>query len=106
MKLSIKERITLLGILPQRGDFVTLSVKFDISRKVAITQDEMKEIEMVSENTPDGNILRWNQEKEVKKEVEFTESEKSVILDSLKNLDSSKSLNDDTFQLYKMIKSV
>ena len=97
MKLGIKDRISLLTILPQQGDFVTLTIKQDLVEKIKITQEEIKELEIKSEN---GSTF-WNPKKEVEMELEFTELEEKLVKDSLEGLNTKKSLNDDTFNLYK-----
>lgn len=77
---------------------MTMTVKHDISTKLFITQDEMKAVEMVSEN----GGLRWNPDKDSGVDIEFTEPEHKLITDTLKNIEKTNSLDDDSFKLYQL----
>ncbi len=87
-----------MNLLPQKGNFMTMTVKHDILTKLFITQDEMVEVEMVSEN---GGI-KWNQSKDTGVDIEFTEPEHKLIADTLKNIEKTNSLDDDSFKLYQL----
>jgi hypothetical protein len=97
MKLGVKDRIALFGVLPQQGDFVTMTVKHDLSDKLKITQTEIEEFGIKS---GEGN-LTWDASKEKEIDFEFTELELKLVKDSLEEMNNKKSLNDDTFNLYK-----
>lgn len=87
-----------MNLLPQKGNFMTMTVKHDVATKLAISQEEMKEVEMVSES----GSIRWNPEKDNGKEVELTEPEHKLIADTLKSIEKSNSLDDDSFKLYQL----
>ena len=98
MQFSIAERLNFGSLLPSEGDFITLTLKHDIIAKVRITQDEIAEWEIRSD---DGSSFKWNAEKAKEKEISFTDAETALIVRTLKELDSSKKLNDMTFGLYR-----
>ncbi len=98
MKLGIKDRIILPTILPKEGNFTTLVVKADLLDKIKITQEEIKEFEIESQ----ADSIKWNPEKDKKKEFELTELEINLVKDCLKKLDETGKLNDDTFNLFKL----
>jgi hypothetical protein len=98
MKLTIKDRLLIGNILPSKGDLVTLTIKHDLSEKIKITQEEIVEVEL----TTNEQGLSWNTEKEVEREFELTELEKKLVVDELKKLDEAKELTDDTVKLYRL----
>jgi len=96
--MKIKDRIVILNILPQQGNFTTLTVKHDLVEKIKITQEEIKDLEMGEES----GMIKWNVDKDIDKEFDLTDLEKKLIKDTLKELDEKKQLNDDTFNLLKL----
>ena len=57
MELSIKDRLYLPTFLPAKGNFKDFNLKKEIMRKIAISDDERKEINF-RENQED-NRLEW-----------------------------------------------
>lgn len=100
MKLNLKDRLLIQGILPAEGNFTTLVIKSDLLEKVKVTQEEITELEIETKD----NVVKWNLEKDIEKEFDLTELELNLIKDSLKKLDDGGKLNDDTFILYKKLK--
>jgi len=98
VKLTILDRLSIINILPKEGNFLTLSVSNDITKKVGIGQEESKEIGIKFEE----NRVSWNPETP-EKEVEFSESELSVIRKQLKTLDSQDKLTIELLETYKKL---
>jgi hypothetical protein len=98
MKLSIKQRLILINLLPKKGDFVLLTVKQDLYDKIKISQEDIKLAEIKS--TEKG--LSWNTEKDFEIEIEISELEHEMVKTILKKLDEEKELTDDTVDLYKL----
>ena len=98
MKLSLTERLQFVTLLPEKGDFVTLTLKADIVRKIALTQEEITEWEVKSS---DGHSFTWNAEKAQDKEIDFTEAEKALVVRKLKELDAAQALDDVTYAFHK-----
>ncbi len=100
--LSIIERIQLAGVLPVQADFLTLSVKERIAKKVEFTEEEIKQIDLVGTPTDQGTVnFTWDVTKEFEKSIEFTDIEHDLIVKQLKELDSKKELNENSMKLYK-----
>ena len=102
MKLRIKERITLLNLLPSQGNITSMTIKYDLKEKIKITQEEIVGMEL---QESDG-LIKWNDSKDLGKDIEFTELELKMIKDILKELDEKKQLNDDTFNLLKLLDAI
>ena len=95
-KLSYTDRIELLLLLPTKGSFMALRAAEDLRKDLALTQDEMKLVEMEQ----DGEMLKWDLSKEAEKEHDFTEFELEVVRKSLKGLDESEELRQTQMELY------
>lgn len=97
MKLNVIERLTLLQILPQEGNFLTLKVLRDLTSILAMTEKEFKEfdIKQVDEQ------VTWNLKGNEEKEVEIGEKATDLIVEALKELDKNKKLEQRHFSLYQ-----
>jgi len=100
MKLNLLERILVLNILPAKGSFTDLIIKEDVAKKVAVTQDEIKELEIKS----DDKGLHWKQTDKVW-DIDFKDLEKDLIKKQLKELDEKKELTGDHLTLYRLFVS-
>lgn len=97
VKLSILERVTLLGILPSMENYATIKVVSDLNQEVGIDAEEAKEIEFKVE----GDRVIWNPAKEVEKECEFGKFETDIIVDALEKLDKEKKLEKRHLSLWE-----
>lgn len=86
MKLTVKERIGILNILPARGDVQTLLTARDIRQKVALSQDEQKKAGFNS----DGRT--WDND--FAADVQLTENEKHLIREQISSFEEQKILPD------------
>lgn len=97
MKLDLAERLHFGVLLPDKGDYISLTLKQDILAKLKITQAEIKEWNL---KTEDGQTYSWDPEADTIKEFEFTQAELAMIKDKLKSLNDSKSLDAVTYAFY------
>jgi hypothetical protein len=88
MKLSVKERLSLLQILPKMDNILTMNIVYELGKKISIGAKEFEELGFI-QNDKTGEI-QWDVTKEKEKEVEFEKAELDIIKDSLKKLDESK----------------
>lgn len=98
MKLSIAERLQLPILYPEKGDHITLTLKADIIKKVSMSQEEIAEVGL---KTEDGKVFSWDPAKATEKEIDFSDSELELLRKKLKELDDRKELDDLTHQFYK-----
>lgn len=69
MKLSIHERVTLLNILPQHGNIVTLRVIDELKKALGFDEEEIQRCEItISE---DGKGMKWQTRNDHGKEIEI-----------------------------------
>ena len=99
MKLSIMERIQLLGVLPAEGNAVTLRIVSDLRRDLSFSEKEMKDGEIKTD--PENNRVMWNNSVDVQKDVKIGDTARGVISDAMKKLDTEKKLNLALLPLYE-----
>jgi hypothetical protein len=95
MKLNVMDRITLMGILPAEGSYMTFKILAELKLKLAFSEDELKEFGIEEK---DGKIF-WQKSED--KEVEIGEKAKDVIKTSLKKLDDLGRINEQNVSLYE-----
>ena len=88
VKLSILERVTLLGILPSMENYATIKVVSDLHNMIGIGDKEAKAIDFKVE----GDRVVWDPKKEKEKEFDFGKFETDVITSALEDLDKQKKL--------------
>jgi hypothetical protein len=98
MKLTVLERIVLPMILPKEGDYLTLKTAAEAQKEIALTDDEMDEVEL---RVGEKGQLQWNPEKAKEKEVKITARATVMIEEALKKLDDEKKLTPDHMTLFE-----
>ena len=97
MKLNVLERLTLLGILPKEGSFVTLKVLRTLTSNLGFNEKELKDFDIHQEDEQ----VKWNEKGNNEREVVIGEKATDIIIESLKKLDDEKKLIDQHFSLYE-----
>lgn len=100
MLLSVRDRLMLLNILPPEGDFITLRIVRDLKRELSFSEQEIKDLKIVSEP----NVVRWDEKAEAEqgeKEVEIGSKATAIIVDVLVRLDKEKKLMEGHVSLYE-----
>ena len=97
MKLNVIERLTLLQILPQEGNFVTLKVLRDLTSVLGMNEKEFKEFEIKQT----GEQVTWNPKGNEERAVEIGEKATDLIVEALKRLDEQKKLAQRHLTLYE-----
>jgi hypothetical protein len=100
--LTVKERLLISQIYPEKSSLTEQTIVRDISRKLEITQEEQTEIEF--KTMPQG--FTWNQEKEHVKAVEFTDAEINLLKDRVNALDKEQKITQQILELCLKIKNV
>jgi hypothetical protein len=100
MKLSVGERLTLLGILPEESNYAGVREIFRLRQLLGLTDGESKEIEV--QPTGDGRI-QWNQEKALGLIVDIAMGEwiTEMIRGVLRDLDKEYKLSPEIMSLYE-----
>lgn len=100
MKLKLNERLHLLTLLPNKGNFENLVLGKSIQKKIDISPNEVEEFGIKTV----GESLTWNAAGVASElECEFSEGEKNLIVDLLKKASETESLSMDLLDLYAEI---
>jgi len=97
MKLNVAERLVLLSVLPEQGDFTTLKVIRTLRETLSFSEDEHKEYQFVQE----GMSVRWNDKAEQEKDITIGEKANDIIVLALSKLNEEKKLKMEHFGLYE-----
>ena len=88
MKLSVKDRLVIGNLYPAQGNILQQTLIRDIAKKVEVTQDEMKQINLGPIEGSQG--MKWDPEEANKlgeKEVVFTEAELNLLKEQVARID-------------------
>ncbi len=100
MKLTIKDRLTLPGLYPEKSNMVTQIIVKDIRAKVDVTQKEVVAAELKA--TPSG--LTWNDAKAPIVTIKFSEAELDLLNEQTKALDKENKITQDLLPVCLAIK--
>ncbi len=97
MILNVLERITLLQILPQQGDFATLQTAKSLAKELDFNTEELDALnfQQTSER------IQWKAENDPKKDCKIGEKGNDLIVEQLKSLNEKKQLTAQHFDLYQ-----
>lgn len=108
LKLGIKDRLIIPSFFPEKSNFVDQIMKEDIALKIRIAQEDVEAVGLhYTEPDKEGRqSMVWSREKEVDKEIEFTQAELSFLKKQVDRLDKMESLTDDMMNMAKAIKKM
>ena len=103
VKLSVMNRLSLLGLLPGQGDLTTIKIIRELREELSFTSDEHAALGF--KPMPDGKIV-WNEEALSDREFEF-EGIREVIIEGVKTqlrtMEEKKTLKLDHLSLYEVL---
>ena len=100
MKLNVSERLTLVGIVPQKGNFETMTTVQNLKDLLYLSEEEVKEFEV--KQSPDN--VSWNEKATEKREIKISEMGMHLLTKVLKGLDEKEELTSAQYLIYKRIK--
>ena len=92
MKLTVKERFSLIRLLPQRADIITLTIARDIAEKAEFSQAEIKKLNI---RQREGGGLQWDDNISAKN-ITFAEPELHLLKEQVDKLDKDKAITPDS----------
>lgn len=98
-KLSMFQRIVLMGILPEKGTFITLKLLRELKEALAPTEVEVAKLG-IRENPMGG--LTWDQRKDTPVEIEIGDICTDLIRKTLLNLDKKEELTSEHLSIYEV----
>ena len=102
MKLSVKERLLLLGSLPQEGNLTSLRLIAKLRLDLSFSEEENKVLKFKSKvgSTPGEGLITWDISKDSLKDIKIGEVARKFIQEAFKQLDEKEKLNLDLLPLY------
>lgn len=95
-KLSVSDRIGLLGLLPSEGDFKTLKYIRKFRESLAFSEEEQKDLKFETKT----DRVTWKENPEARS-FDIPKVVVELIVTKLKELDMAKKLHDSHFVLYE-----
>jgi ABC-type uncharacterized transport system ATPase subunit len=89
-KLKLQERFMISSCLPEKGNFVTLKIVEDLRKELSPSEEEIKNKEIINDDNT--GSIRWNNTKDLVKEIKIEETAQNLIIDSLKKLNEINEL--------------
>lgn len=99
MRLGVIERITLLQMLPQQGDFLTLRIIHELRQTLSFTEEET--VDFGLEIVPESQTIRWNQKSAREVEIPIGPKAHSIIVSTLLEMDKAAKLTENHLSLYE-----
>ena len=83
--LTVFERLTLLGVLPEKGNLAVLRIVEELRGSLSFTEQEIVDFDVEIED----NRVKWNEEKAnaAPREYDFGATATKTIVDALQKLD-------------------
>lgn len=98
-KLDVNERILLLGLLPPKGNLVTMRIVSELRESVGFNEKEIKGWEIT---TGEGSIT-WNTEKAKTKEIIIGPTAMSTIKETVEDLDKKGEIIEQVLPLLEKL---
>jgi len=96
MELTNAERLILLQLLPEKGNFLTLKLTRVLQEELSFSEEEHKELKFVQ----DGEQVRWSENGKTK-DCNIGETMENTIKEKFKELDEKEELMPQYFTLYE-----
>ncbi len=99
MKLKVKDRFTLLGLLPKEGNLIQLRLIQELHALLGFSSEELVKFGIKAE----GNNLNWSAKADKGIEVQFTEPQLQVFKDRFSELNRTSKLSLDHLSVHDLI---
>jgi hypothetical protein len=100
MKLNIQERLTLVNLVPEKGNFITMSIVDGLRLILYPSEAEVKKFDLKQ----DDRLLTWNEEGSKKTEVKISDSQIDFLMDQLEKKSIAADLDFLQYSVYKRLK--
>lgn len=99
LELSVADRLSILNLLPEKSDYVTLKIARDLENELSFSDEEIEEWGIVQEST----FVRWDKSKAESKGIEIQEATRKMLEKPLIELEKSGSLPKSLLDLFEKI---
>lgn len=106
MKLTVKDRLVIGDLLPERGSMLDMILARSITEKTRITAKDITELEIKTDARDGKEFMSWNVEKDTGIEIEFEKAEVEMLKKRVGVLDKEEGVTERTFDLCLMIRDL
>ena len=99
MKLNVKERLLLLGILPQEGHISQMVDVYELAKQLKLNDQEKGQISYVE----NGNYVKWDNDKDPNKDIELSSDQTKIIKEAIDELDKQGKVNIEIIPLIQKL---
>ena len=99
MKLDIKNRLLLIGMLPQQGSRSEMVDIYDLVRDLKLSDEEKGAISYIE----NGNYVKWDFDKDPNKDININSSQMNIIKKTIDRLDKENKITLEIIPLIKII---
>jgi len=92
VKINVVDKLIIGQLLPQTEGFLVQMIARDIGRKVEITDGEREIVELKTNPQGQGVIWKTDRIAETEMEIDFSETEISMLQEQIKKLDDGKKI--------------
>lgn len=99
MKLDIKNRLLLIGMLPQQGSLSEMVDIYDLVRDLKLSDEEKGAISYIEND----NYVKWDFDKDPNKDINISSSQMKIIKKTIDKLDKENKITLEIIPLIKII---
>ena len=97
MKLSPLERLNILSILPNEGNYLTLKIVRKLREALSFDEQEHKILKFVQEE----GVIKWDTQNDFEKDITIGEKATDLIVEALKKIDEKQKLTEQLYSIYE-----
>jgi len=101
MKLNVKDRLTLLGMLPQEGSLSEMVDIYDLARELKLSDEEKTQIAYKE----DGRSITWDIQLDPQKDITFSSDQMKIVLGHIDILDKQRKIDLNQIETILKIKN-
>jgi hypothetical protein len=102
MKLNIQERLTLIGVVPQKGNFETMSTIENLKLLLYPSEEEVKKYNIKQSE----DRIEWSAEASTEPvEIPMTSVQRDLILKELNRISQEENLLYPQYSIFKRFKT-
>ena len=102
MKLSVKERIKLIELLPKTGDIIDIKIISEFRMKIGFTNKEIVDWKITSTPSEYDNMIHYDWDDKKVKDVKFEIGNRivGVVTNQLKDMNANRTLDESLISLW------
>ena len=99
MKLTMRERLLILNILPEQGGVATIRIAHELRQSLAPNEEEWEKFDF-RQGEDDPGMLFWRQDIPQETEVEIGKKALKLIKEALEKVDENEGVTIDLIPLF------